>query len=100
MTLDPDPSMTRPGGHVAGPALMGLADVAAYAAVLAHVGVVAMAVTQHLAITFLRPCRCETLAADAVLLKLGRHLAAVDVRLWQGGEERLIAQANVSYALP
>jgi uncharacterized protein (TIGR00369 family) len=100
MALEPDPSMTRPGGYVAGPALMGLADVAAYAVVLAHVGVVPMAVTQHFAITFLRPCRRETIVADAALLKLGRRVAAVDVRLWQDGEERLIAQASVGYALP
>ena len=35
----------RPGGVISGPTLMTLADTAAYALVLAHIGEVAMAVT-------------------------------------------------------
>jgi uncharacterized protein (TIGR00369 family) len=100
MTLEPGPAMVRPGGIVSGPTLMGLIDVAAYAVVLAHVGPVEMAVTTTLSVTFLRPCRYETVMADARLLKLGRRLAAIDVRVWQGSEDRLVAQATVGYALP
>lgn len=100
MRLDPGPDMIRPGGIVSGPTLMGLADVAAWAVVLAHVGPVAMAVTNSLSITFLRACQLEAVIADARLLKLGRRLASVDVRLWQGDEQRLVAQATVGYALP
>ena len=37
-TLQPLPSMTRPGGTVSGPILMGVIDFAAYAVVLAHIG--------------------------------------------------------------
>ena len=98
--LDPGPETLRPGGIVSGPTLMGLADVAAYAVVLAHLGPVAMAVTSTLNISFLRPCIRETVFADARLLKLGRRMAAIDVRLWQGAEDRLVAQATVGYALP
>ena len=79
---------------------MALADVAAYGVVLAHVGPVAMAVTNSLNINFLRACRFEPVTADARLLKLGRRLAAIDVRLWQADEDRPVAQATVSYALP
>jgi uncharacterized protein (TIGR00369 family) len=100
LRLDPLPDMLRPGGIVSGPTLMGLADVAAYAVVLAHVGPVAMAVTNALNISFLRACRLAPVFADARLLKLGRRLATVDVRIWQKAEERLIAQATVGYALP
>ncbi|HWA44052.1 MAG TPA: PaaI family thioesterase [Hypericibacter adhaerens] len=100
MTLEPRPEMIRPGDIVAGPALMGLADVAAYAVVLAHLGPVAMAVTNSLTINFLRPCQLETIMADARLLRLGRRLATVEVRLWQGREDRLVAVATVGYALP
>lgn len=100
MTLEPGPEMIRPGEIVSGPALMGLADVAAYAVVLAHLGPVAMAVTNSLNISFLRPCRLERVVADARLLKLGRRLATVEVRLWQGAEDRLVATATVGYALP
>jgi uncharacterized protein (TIGR00369 family) len=100
MTLRPQPAMLRPGGIVSGPTLMGLIDVAAYAVVLAHIGPVEMAVTHTLSVSFLRGCRLEPVMADARLLKLGRRLAAVDVRLWQTSEERLAAQASVGYALP
>jgi uncharacterized protein (TIGR00369 family) len=100
LRLDPKPEMLRPGDIVSGPTLMGLADVAAYAVILAHVGPVAMAVTNSLTITFLRPCELERVFADARLLKLGRRLATVDVRLWQRDETWLVAQATVGYALP
>ncbi|WP_336964206.1 PaaI family thioesterase [Sphingobium aquiterrae] len=100
MRLDPLPSMIRPGGIISGPTQMGFIDVAAYAVVLAHIGPVGMAVTNSLSVSFLRPCRQEPLFADARLLKLGRKLASVDVRLWQSDESRLIAQSTVGYALP
>jgi uncharacterized protein (TIGR00369 family) len=100
MGLQPAASMIRPGGIVSGPILMGLIDVAAYAVVLAHIGPVEMAVTNTLFVTFLRPCRVEPVFAEARLLKLGRRLASIDVRLWQASEDRLVAQATVGYALP
>jgi uncharacterized protein (TIGR00369 family) len=59
-----------------------------------------MAVTNSLTINFLRPCQLETIMADARLLRLGRRLATVEVRLWQGREDRLVAVATVGYALP
>jgi uncharacterized protein (TIGR00369 family) len=100
LTLEPRPEMIRPGGIVSGPALMALIDVAAYAVVLAHIGPVAMAVTHTMNVTFLRACRFETVVADARLMKLGRRLATVDVRLWQGSDDRLVVQSTVGYALP
>lgn len=100
MTLQPRPEMERPGNIVSGPAQMTLIDVASYAVVLAHIGAVPMAVTHTLNVTFMRACRFETIVADARLLKLGRRLATVDVRLWQGADDNLIAQSTVGYALP
>lgn len=100
MKLEPLSSMMRPGGIVSGPSLMSLADVAAYAAIIAHYGSEAtMAVTHSLSITFLRACKLEPVFADARLLKFGRRLATIDVRVWQEREDRLIAQATVGYAL-
>lgn len=92
--------MLRPGGIVSGPTLMALVDVAAYAAIAAHHGPEPMAVTNALSITFLRACKVEPIMADAHILKLGRRLATIDVRIWQGSEDRLIAQSTVGYALP
>ena len=85
---------------VSGPTLMGLADFAAYAVLIAHIRPVAMAVTNSLNIAFLRACRLAPIVADARLLKLGRRLSTVDVRLWQDREARLVAQATVNYVLP
>lgn len=98
--LDPSDDMLRPGGIVSGPVLMGMADVAAYAVILAHIGAEPMAVTNTLNVAFLRACHPRTIIADARLLKLGRRLATVDVRLWQEDEATLVAQATVGYALP
>ena len=40
------------------------------------------------------------MVADAELLKLGRTLAVVDVRLRSDGSTDLIARASVTYAIP
>jgi uncharacterized protein (TIGR00369 family) len=100
MTLQPRPEMARPGNIVSGPALMALIDVAAYAVVIAHIGPVAMAVTHTINVSFLRACRWSTVVADARLIKLGKRLATIDVRLWQDSEEQPIVQSTVGYALP
>ena len=92
--------MLRPGGLISGPNLMALADTAAYALVLAHVGDRLMAVTSQLSINFLRGAAPGDLHARAELLRLGRRSAVCDVRLWTEAEDRLAAQAVVTYALP
>lgn len=92
--------LLRPGGVISGPTLMSLADTAAYALVLAHIGDQLMAVTSQLNISFLRGAQPGDLYADAELLRLGRRLAVCDVRLWTEAPDRLAAQANVTYAIP
>lgn len=92
--------LLRPGGVISGPTLMALADTAAYALVLAHLGDQLMAVTSQLAMNFLRGAKPGDLHAEAEMLRLGRRLATCDVRIWTEGPERLAAQANVTYALP
>jgi uncharacterized protein (TIGR00369 family) len=92
--------LLRPGGTVSGPTQMGLADGAAYALILAHIGPVALAVTSSLNIAFLRKPQPADLVADATFLKLGRKLAVVDVRLRSEGSDDPIAQATVTYAIP
>jgi acyl-coenzyme A thioesterase PaaI-like protein len=98
--LDPAESHLRPGNLVSGPTQMGLADHAAYAVILAHIGPVAMAVTSNLNYSFLRGVQLARLNAEARLLRLGRRLATVDVVLWQDDIERPVGQATVTYALP
>jgi uncharacterized protein (TIGR00369 family) len=90
----------RPGGTVSGPNLMMLADVAAYAAVLAHIGPVALAVTTNLSINFLRKPEHGDVVAEARLLKLGRRLAVVEVAIRSDGAADPVAQAAVTYSIP
>ena len=93
-------SMLRPGGIISGPTQMAVADRVAYAVILAHIGIVPMAVTSNLNMSFLRSVEARDFFADASLIKLGRRLATVDVRLWQDDPARVAAQSTVTYALP
>ena len=100
VTLDPVAANLRPGNLVSGPTQMGLADHAAYAVILAHIGPVAMAVTSNLNYSFLRGVQLSRVYAEARLLRLGRRLATVDVQLYQDDAARPVGQATVTYALP
>ena len=95
-----DDRTLRPGGVISGPTMMGLADMAVYALVLAHIGEVPMAVTTSLNIHFLRPAKAGPLTAEARLLRLGRRIATADVALWTEGPDRVAAHAVVAYAIP
>ncbi|HEY5007355.1 MAG TPA: PaaI family thioesterase [Caulobacteraceae bacterium] len=93
-----EPGMLRPGGLISGPTLMSLADTAAYAAIIAHVGPELMAVTSALNINFLRGAQPGDIQVEGQLLSLGRRNVVCDVRIWTESEERLAAQATVTYA--
>lgn len=96
-----DHSHLRPGGTVSGPTMMALADVAAYVAILAEIGIVPLAVTTGLTINFLnKPSADRDLIADAELLKVGSRLVVADVRIYSAGEPAVLAQASVTYSVP
>jgi uncharacterized protein (TIGR00369 family) len=95
-----DPASLRPGRLISGPTLMALADMAAYAQILAHIGEVAMAVTSSLTIHFLRGAKPGDLVAETHLLRLGRRSATCEVRLWTEGPDRIAAHATVAYTIP
>jgi uncharacterized protein (TIGR00369 family) len=90
----------RPGGTLLGPTLMELADVAAYASVLAPLGAVALAVTTSLTIHFLRKPRIHDVIAEARPLKRGAKLWVIEVTMTTAGEEEPVAHATATYALP
>ncbi len=91
---------TRPGGTLAGPTMMALADNAAWLIILAHIGPVLLAVTTSLHIDFLRKPEVTDLLARARLIKLGRRLAVVDVEVTSRGSAELVAKAQVTYSIP
>jgi uncharacterized protein (TIGR00369 family) len=91
----------RPGGTVSGPVMMGLADAVTYAALLSRIGIVPLAVTSSLTISFLRrPKAHRAVVAEATLLKAGRRLAVAEVRISSEGDDELVAHATVTYAIP
>lgn len=96
----PGDQVLRPGRVISGPALMNIADAAAYALVLAHIGDQLMAVTSSLTINFLRGAPPGDIHAEAVMLRLGRRIAVCEVKLWTESPDRLAAQASVTYAIP
>jgi|GEM_PF-57210 len=98
LTLPTDDRHLRPGGTVSGPTMMMLADSAAYAVVLAAVGLEALAVTTNLSINFVRRAEPGVLVADAELLKAGRTQALAEVRLHDGDPDHLVAHAVVTYS--
>jgi uncharacterized protein (TIGR00369 family) len=78
----------RPGGTVSGPVMMTLADVA-------------LAVTTHLSINFLRKPRADRrVVARCRLMKLGKTLAVGEVWIFSEGEDEPVAHATGTYAIP
>ncbi len=90
----------RPGGTMSGPAMMALADVAAYLILMGNIGPVALAVTTNLNINFVRKPEPGDLIAEGEIIKLGRSLAVFDVRIRSASSDALVAQASVTYAIP
>ena len=91
----------RPGGTISGPAMFGLADVAAYMVTLAQIGPRALAVTTNCAIDFMRkPKAGVDLVAHGRLLKLGKQLSVSDVLIYSEGDDKPVARASLTYAIP
>jgi acyl-coenzyme A thioesterase PaaI-like protein len=91
----------RPGGTVAGPVLMTVADVALYVAILGEIGIVPLTVTTSLSFNFLRkPPADRAIVGQCRLLKLGRTLAVGEVALHSEGIDEPVAHAVGTYAIP
>lgn len=101
MRLPVDDQHLRPGGTVSGPAMMGLADVAIYAALLSRIGPVPLAVTTNLNINFLRkPSADMDIIAKAQMLKVGKRLGVGEVYILSDGDEDPVAHATMTYSIP
>lgn len=97
----PRQSDLRPGGTVSGPTMMALADAALYAAILAEIGLVALAVTTSMTINFLRkPAPDHDIVAQCQLLKLGKSLAVGEVFIYSLGDDQPVAHVTGTYAIP
>lgn len=88
----------RPGGTIAGPFMMMLADVCMYAVVLSMLGEIKLAVTTSFNINFLRKPANTDLIARGEIIKLGKRLAVVEVSIYS--EEEIVAHATGTYSIP
>lgn len=100
MRMDYHERHLRPGGTLSGPSMMALADLALYAAILAHVGPVALAVTTSLNFNFLRKPEPRPLIAECRLLKLGKRLAVGEVSMMSDGSSDVVCHATGTYSIP
>jgi acyl-coenzyme A thioesterase PaaI-like protein len=71
-----------------------------YAALLASIGWVPLAVTTSLNINFLRKPSLGALIAECRLLKLGKRLAVGEVVLCSDGSNEPVAHVTSTYSIP
>ncbi len=92
----------RPGGTISGPVMMGLADAALYAVILANIGRVELAVTTNLSINFLRKPAPGDLFCRATILKLGKRLAVCEAHIYseEGEHQNVVAHVTGTYSIP
>jgi uncharacterized protein (TIGR00369 family) len=88
----------RPGGTIAGPFMMMLADVCMFAVVLSILGEIKLAVTTSLNINFLRKPANTDLVARGSIIKMGKRLAVLEVSIYSG--EDIVAHATGTYSIP
>ncbi len=88
----------RPGGTIAGPFMMMLADVCMFAVVLSMLGEIKLAVTTSFNINFLRKPSETDLRARGKIIKLGKRLAVVEVSIYS--EDDIVAHATGTYSIP
>jgi uncharacterized protein (TIGR00369 family) len=90
-------ALLRPGGTVSGPALMGLADVAMWAALLGLTAGRDESLTASLTIHFLRRLAPGPVLAEAKVLKRGRIIVG-EVLLRGEGSDEIAAHVTTSWA--
>jgi uncharacterized protein (TIGR00369 family) len=93
------PDLLRPGGTVSGPALMGLADVAMWAALLGVTGGRDESVTSTVTVNFLRPFAPGPVVAEARLLKRGKRMVFGEVLLRAESATEVSAHVTTSWAV-
>ena len=93
-------SSLRPGGVVSGPSIMALADACMYAVVLSAIGSVKLAVTTSFNINFLYGALPVDLLAEGTMLRLGKRLAVIEVRVHSEGHVQPVAHATGTYSIP
>jgi len=88
LRLPHDPLLLRPGNTVSGPALMGLADVAMWAALLSTAQGEDNSVTSSMNVNFLSAAGPGPLIAEARVVKAGKRMIYGDILIFAEGHDR------------
>ena len=97
--LPAKPVLLRPGNTVSGPALMGLADVAMWAALLSVSGGRDDSVTSTMTVNFLRPAGSGAVLAEARIVKRGKRMIFGDIMIRAEGSEELATHITTTWAV-
>ncbi|MCY4239614.1 MAG: PaaI family thioesterase [Rhodospirillaceae bacterium] len=100
MELDIREEFLREGGTVAGPIIMGAADMVLYAAVMSAYEKGRKSVTADMTMHFLRRPTGKMLKAHAIIIKFGRRLAMGRIEVMMDDDPRMVAHVAATYALP
>jgi uncharacterized protein (TIGR00369 family) len=93
------PGLLRPGNTICGPALMGLADMAMWAALLSLTEGRDESVTSTMTVNFLRPAGAVAVLAEARLVKRGRRMVFGEILLRGEGSEEIVAHVTTTWAV-
>ena len=97
--LPAKPNLLRPGNTVSGPALMGLADIAIWGALLSTSGGRDDSVTSTMTVNFLPPAGCGPLLAEARIVKRGRRQLFGEVLIRAEGSEELAVHVTTTWVV-
>ena len=98
MVLPYSERSVRPGGTIAGPFMMLLADVCMYGVAMSLIGAVKLAVTTNLNINFVRKPANTDLVGVGSIIKLGKRLAVIEVSIFS--DDDIVAHATGTYSIP
>ena len=96
-----DEGSLRPGGTIMGPAMMRAADIGCYVLLLAHGGQAAgSSATTNMSMSFLRRPEPGDITSELNILRYGRTLVTMDIKLHSSASGRLVANAEMTYHNP
>ncbi len=93
------PALLRPGNTVSGPALMGLADVAMWAALLGVSEGRDESVTSTMTVNFLRPLGAKPVVAEARILKRGKRMVFGEVLMRAEDSDAVAVHVTTTWAV-
>jgi acyl-coenzyme A thioesterase PaaI-like protein len=92
--------MSRPGGTVAGPLLMGIADASMWGAAMTVHPDGHQSVTSDMTIHFLSRPLATVLKCHAEVVKPGRRVIVMRAEVWCDDDPRVVLACQGSYAIP